>query len=138
MRDAPLIPETSIAHYYGDMTRRLFVAVAALSAIAIPIWGELIPYGTFSGVITILVLVLLAGLTNPAGRFIALCNVLVSAVGVVLLEMAAITFFSTQPMALFILREAAALLMLFAFYMSVKTFRAMSLHVVGKKEPFKE
>ena len=124
-----------IPHYYGDYVRQFFVAAAALSVLAIPVWGDLLPFGTLVQVGSAVVLVLLAGLTNPHGRGTLLLDAAVAGLGLLFIEAAAISFYQTQPFMLFVAREAVALLLLFAFYFSVKTVRAMSMRQVG--HPFK-
>src|SRR3990167_10612333 len=126
---------SNIPHYYGDYIRQFFLAAAAISLLVIPLWGDLLPFGTLVQVGSTVVLVLLAGLTNPHGRGILFLDAAVAGLGLLLLEAAAITFYQTQPFMLFVAREAVALLLLFAFYFSVKTVRAMSLRQVG--HPFR-
>jgi hypothetical protein len=123
-----------IPHYYGDYVRALFLGTAVLSAVAIPVFGDILPFGTFVQVGSALLLVLLAGLTNPHSKMLMLYDVIVSGVGVLLLESAAISFYSSNPFSLFASREVAAIALLFAFYFSIKTLRAMSLGKVGKAE----
>ena len=123
-----------IEHYYGDYVRALFVGDAALSAVAIPLLGDLLPFGTFAQVGCTLLLVLLAGLINPHSKMLVVYGVIVSGVGVFLLESAAISFYPVDTMQLFAAREVAALMLLFAFYFSIKTLRAMMLGKVGKME----
>lgn len=123
-----------IPHYYGDYVRDLFVATAVLSAVALPVFGDLLPFGTLAQVGSALLLVLLAGLTNPHGRMLMLYNVIVSGVGVLLLESAAISLYSSDSVELFVSREVASVLLLFAFYFGIKTMRAMSLGKLGKTE----
>lgn len=123
-----------IPHYYGDYVRALFVASAVLSAVAVPVLGDLLPFGTLVQVLSALLLVLLAGLTQPHSSIIFWYNIAVSAIGVVLLESTAIALYKADSFELFLAREAAALLMLFAFYFSVKTLRAMGAGKLGKLE----
>lgn len=123
-----------IPHYYGDYVRQLFLGCAVLSAVAIPVWGNLVPFGTVVQVASALLLVLLAGITNPHSKMVMLYNVVVSGTGVLLLESAAISFYSVDSTGLFVCREAAAIALLFAFYFGIKTLRAMSLGKVGRQE----
>ena len=123
-----------IPHYYGDYVRALFVGAAVLSAVSIPLFGDLLPFGTFAQVGCTLLLVLLAGLTNPHSRMLMVYDVIISGVGVFLLESAAISFYPVDTTQLFAAREVAALALLFAFYFSIKTLRAMTLGKVGKME----
>jgi len=125
---------SGIPHYYGDYVRQLFLASAVLSFLAIPIWGDLLPFGTLAQVASGLIFVLLAGLTNPYGRIIMICNMLIPLLGVLLLQTAAISYYQSETFALFAVREAAAIMLLFIFYFSIKTLRAMSLGKIGKWE----
>jgi hypothetical protein len=132
VRTDPLAPPNgSVAHYHGDMVRRLFIAAAAVSLFVIPLWGNILPFGTGVQISAAILLVVLAGLTNPHGPFWIYCDILFAAVSVFLLESAAIYYFQIDSLMLFVTREAAAILLLFALYYAVKTARAMWLHTVG-------
>jgi hypothetical protein len=126
--------ENTISHYYGDWVRRLFLVSALLSFVAIPVWGDLLQFGTFTQVSAGLLLVLLAGLTNPRTKGVMMLNSLFAAISVLLLESTAIIFRTSESWPLFIAREISGLLMLIAFYFSVKTLRAMSLGNIGKRD----
>jgi hypothetical protein len=123
-----------IPHYYGDYVRSLFIAMAVLSFVVVPLWGDLLPFNTFAQVGAALLLVLLAGLTNARNFFVMLTNATVAGVSVVLLEMYAVAFQHTQSTELFIAREAGVLLMLAALYFSVKTVRAMLSGKLGHSD----
>jgi hypothetical protein len=120
-----------IPHYYGDYVRSLFIAMAILSFIALPMWGDLLPFGIVAQVGAALLLVLLAGLTSPTGFLIMVTNATISAVSVVLLESFAVLYYGTQSSQLFFAREAGVLLMLAALYFSVKSVRGMMSGKVG-------
>lgn len=124
----------NIPHYYGDYVRSLFIAMAILSFVAMPLWGSLVPLGIALEVGAALLLVLLAGLTTPRSLYVMLINATVSAVSVVLLETFAITLGTEQSMQLFLAREAGVILMLAALYFSVKTARAMLSGKLGRKD----
>ncbi|OGC80795.1 hypothetical protein A2943_02865 [Candidatus Adlerbacteria bacterium RIFCSPLOWO2_01_FULL_51_16] len=124
-----------IPHYYGDYVRQCFIAAAAISLLTIPMWGDLLPFGTLVQVGSAVVLVLLAGLTNPHGRVVLFLDATAAGLGLIFIEAAAINFYQTQSFMLFAAREAVALLLLLAFYFSVKTVRAMSMRQVG--HPFR-
>jgi hypothetical protein len=126
----PLAPG-SIPHYYGDYVRVIFIVAAALAAFAIPVWGDVLPVGTFAQVAGIVILVVLAGLTNPHGTFVLWVDAIVSAIGVLFIENTAIALYSIDEIALFFAREILVLLLLFAMYFSIKTVRAISMHQIG-------
>ena len=137
----PLLGLHKIPHYYGDAIRQLFVAAAILAIISIPIWGDLLPFGLLTQVGCILLLVLLAGITNPHSKMVLLYDAVVSGVGVLLMESAAISLYGTESSLVFIVRELIAIILLFAFYLSVKTVRSAYFHEIGrnpKKPDFQE
>lgn len=120
-----------IPHYYGDSMRVTFIATAILYAVAMPIWGNLLPFGDLAGIASVLILVFLAGVTNPHSNILMFLNVIVSGAGVFFLQAAAISFYKIDSVMLFFLREVAVVLLLFAFYYSVKSFRSMLLGKIG-------
>ncbi|MGE5541143.1 MAG: hypothetical protein ACM3TU_02570 [Bacillota bacterium] len=120
-----------IPHYYGDHVRFLFISMAVLSFVVMPLWGDLLPFGIFAQVGASLLLVLLAGLTNPRNFYVMLTNATISAVSVLLLETFAIALRQSQSIELFIAREAGVLLMLASLYFSVKTVRSMMSGKLG-------
>jgi hypothetical protein len=129
------MPDSPV-HYYGDYVRQIFVACAVLMAIALPLWGNLLPsFPVFIEVSAIVVLVALAGLTTPRSKIIMMINAVLAGVGALLLEYAAIINYSDETFLIFTAREAVAVLLLFALYFSVKTVRAMSLKQVHTKGP---
>jgi hypothetical protein len=129
----PFGKKTNIPHYYGDTIRNLFISAGIIYAVAMPLWGNLLPVDTFTGIFMILILVFLAGITNPRSTTLMFVNVFVAGAGVFYLQWAAITFYETQSPILFFLREAVVILLLFAFYHSVKSSRNMMLGKVGAK-----
>ncbi|MES2014674.1 MAG: hypothetical protein V4437_02570 [Patescibacteria group bacterium] len=124
-----------VPHYHGDEIRKLFVTTAVISSLAIPIWGNLLPFGLLVELGGALALVLLAGLTNPHSVFFALLNTAIAGAGTFFLETSAIYYYHSESFMLFAIREVCALLLLFSFYYSVKTLRAMLLRQVGHQAP---
>ncbi len=123
-----------IPHYYGDYVRILFVATAMLSFVAMPLWGDLLPFvNTSLQIAAPLLLVLLAGLTSARNVLTMIANATIAAMSALLLEYAAITYSQTgaHGAELFIAREVAVILMLAALYFSVKTVRAMNSGKLG-------
>jgi len=120
-----------IPHYYGDSVRMMFISSAVIYAVAMPLFGNLIPVSTGTGILIVIVLAFLAGVTNPNFPWLMLINAAVAGAGIYLAEMAAISFFNTDSFVLFIMRQVVALLLLFAFYYSVKSFRSMLSGDIG-------
>lgn len=121
-----------IPHYYGDRIRALFLATAVLSVVAIPTLGDLLPFGTLGQIACATLLVFLGGLTSPHSTLVLWYDAAVAGLGSVLLESAAINFYTGASLELFLAREVAALALMFAFYFSVKTLRARSQGKLGK------
>lgn len=114
-----------IPHYYGDSIRIFFLVIAVFWGVTTPTYGNLLPFGLVWEIVGLVLLVLLAGLTNPKGEWVMLYNAVVSGIGLFLFEAAAIRFYAIEPFPAFLMREAIAFLFLLAFYLSVKTVRAM-------------
>jgi len=69
------------AHYYGDVVRALFLAAAIFMFIA-GFTATKLPLPTAVSIFWIIVLVLIAGLTNPVQRGVQWINVIISILGV--------------------------------------------------------
>lgn len=123
-----------IPHYYGDYVRSLFIAMAVLSFVVMPVLGDLLPFGVVASVGASLLMVLLAALTSPRSQLVMIANATISGVSVVLLETFAVVLQHTQSVQLFLAREAGVLLMLGALYFSVKTVRAMLSGKIGHSD----
>jgi len=123
-----------IPHYYGDIVRGFFVLTAAIAVVALPIWGDLLPFGLIPQLVGILALAALAGLTSPHSEVVLWIDAIVAGLGVVVLEAAAVTFYTTASFGLFLAREVSAIFLLFAFYYSIKTVRAMSQGKLGHRQ----
>ena len=122
-----------IPHYYGDRVRWLFLAVAAIFLIALPLSPHLTPLLPLWQLVLAVVLVVVAALANPHKRWSVILGVLVAAPLLVWIETVAVQEYAESEMALFLIREAIALALLFGLYYSVKTVRAMIFHQIGKK-----
>lgn len=132
---AGLFRSRNIPHYYGDHVRRLFLVVAALLVITIPVWDGLFPLEVVPRVLIVLVLALLAGITTPHSKGVLLADAIIAGIGVFLFELIAINTYEASDVGLFLAREVVILMLLLAFYYSIKTYRAMLRRQTGKKEP---
>lgn len=121
-----------IAHYYGDTIRALFFSAVALSFVSIPFWGHVLPFSAEFEVFGGIVFIVLAGLTSPHSKAVILADAFVSGIGAFLLELSAISLRSQDPLALLIVREVSAILLIAALYFSVKTLRAISQGKIGE------
>lgn len=121
----------NVPHYYGDSVRNMFIASAVIYTVSLPLFGSLLPFSVYIGIALVLLLVFLAGITNPHSQLLMFVNVLVAGIGVYLMQTAAISFFNQDSSILFILRQAVVILLLIAFYDSVKTARNMLIGKIG-------
>ncbi len=128
---AEMPPEdpSKIPHYYGDYVRQLFLAIAAILVVVIPIWKDFLPVNILIEISAIVALVILAGLTNPSKKWTIVFDTVLAALGVVAFETAAVSMWSGTSFFLFGMREVVSLLFLFALYFSIKTLRSMPLDV---------
>lgn len=128
--DGESVPQRrEVPHYHGGSTRVLFVASAILLLVAQSTGAEL-PLSTMGAVISAVVLVVAAGITNPAQGWIHWLNALIAMYGTILFGMTAVnryregtTFFDPS----FFYIEILALIALIALYFTTKTIRGFHL-----------
>lgn len=116
-----------IPHYHGDEARVVFVASAVVLIIAQSVGAEL-PLSTFGSVVAAAVLVIAAGVTNPAQTGIHWFNALLSLTGTILFGTTAVDHYRTGTSFFdpsFIYVEALALLSLAALYLTTRTIRGI-------------
>ncbi len=120
-----------IPHYHGDGTRALFVASALILIIAKSTGAEL-PLSTTATVIAAVMLVIAAGVTNPAQSGIHWFNALFAAAGTLLFGTTAVNHYNAGISFLdssFIYVEMLALLSLIALYLTTRTIRGMYMRL---------
>ena len=122
-------PERIVPHYHGDEVRVIFVISAVLLIVAQSTGADL-PLSTFSTVVSAVVLVVAAGITNPAQFWIHWTNAFIAAYGTILFGMTAIdnyragvSIFDTS----FVYVEMLAILSLIALYFTTRTVRGLHM-----------
>lgn len=117
---------TEIAHYHGDIVRILFVSAAALMLV-MQFTGDNLPMTPAALLIFVTVLVVAAGITNPAARLIHWFNLLISFTGLVVFGSIAIarlnsvgSFFTHDGLAAII-----SFVFLISMYLSTRTIRGV-------------
>jgi hypothetical protein len=118
-------PRRKILHYHGDEVRVLFF-VSALVLFVAQSTGADLPLTTFESVIAAVLLVVAAGITNPAQHGIHWFNAILSVLGVLIFGSTAVNHYRAgisifDPS--FIYVEALALLSLVALYFTTRTIR---------------
>ena len=131
----PLGTGPKVPHYYGDSVRALFVAIAIVMLVLAPFFGAYLPWALPFEIISAVALVCLAGLTNPKTKFIMMLNASVSALGLLVFEIVALSAYVEGNALLFIGREVIAVCFLIALYQSMRTLRNMLLGTVGHATP---
>lgn len=129
---------TSIAHYYGDTVRQLFLAGAALMLLASPIYADSLRLQFPFIVVGALIAVTLAALTNPHKRIFCVADCIFAGVVVLVYAMWGLAAYEDVDPIAFVLRLAITVIFLFAFYFALKTVRAFSLNIIGKWNTYGE
>ncbi|MGD0328223.1 MAG: hypothetical protein ABSB00_00715 [Minisyncoccia bacterium] len=122
-------PRREIPHYHGDAVRALFV-IGALVLIIGQSTGAELPLSSTGAVISAVILVVAAGITNPTQSWIHWINALLAIIGTLLFGTAAVahyraglSFFDLS----FVFIEALMLLSLMALYFTTRTIRGIFL-----------
>jgi hypothetical protein len=118
-----------IPHYHGDEVRVLFVVSAVVLIVAQSTGAEL-PLSTTGAVMSAVLLVVAAGITNPAQGWIHWFNEFVAMYGTFLFGTSAVSHYRAGTSIFdpsFIYIEALALIALIALYFTTKTIRGFHL-----------
>lgn len=118
-------------HYHGDAVRALFVIGAVLIIVAQSTGADL-PLSTTGAVLSALVLVIAAGITNPAIGWIHWANSLLAILGTLIFGMTAVGRYRSgvsifDPSFFYI--ESIALISLVALYLTTRTIRGIFVRV---------
>jgi len=116
-----------IPHYHGDETRVLFVISAVILIVAKSTGGD-IPLTAFATVVSAVILVVAAGITNPAQFWIHWLNALLAVYGTILFGTTAVEHYRAGLSIFdgsFIYVETLALLSLIALYFTTRTVRGL-------------
>lgn len=116
-----------VPHYHGDEVRVLFVIAAVIIVIAQSTGADL-PFSAFGAILAVMLLVIAAGITNPAQPFIHWVNAFLAAGGTLLFGTSAFNYYQTG-MSIFTVSftytEALALLSLVSLYFTTRTIRGI-------------
>ena len=118
-----------IPHYHGNNVRVIFV-VGAIVLIIAQSTGADLPLSTSGAVIAAVLLVVVAGITNPAQGWIHWLNAFIAVYGTLLFGMTAVDHYRAGGNifdASFLYIEALALLSLIALYFTTRTIRGFHL-----------
>ena len=116
-------------HYYGDAVRFLFMLAAIIMLVTLPFLSGKLPVPIYVSILVILLIGILAGITNPLQKWISVLNAVIAVGASSIFEYYAVkSLVAYQVTTLyFITNQALAFVFLFALYYSIKTLRAMYL-----------
>lgn len=116
-------------HYYGDAVRFLFMLAAIIMLVTLPFLSDKLPVPIYVSILVILLIGILAGITNPLQKWISVLNAVIAVGASSIFEYYAVkSLVAYQVTTLyFITNQVLAFVFLFALYYSIKTLRAMYL-----------
>lgn len=110
-------------HYYGDTVRKLFLSGAIIMLLVYPLFNHTIPAQPMLNIVGIILLSVMAGLTNPRQTWILVADVFLSIAAVSVFEYYAVSFAQAGNQNLFIINQLLAVCFFTALYFAVKTAR---------------
>lgn len=122
-----------IPHYYGDGVRMLFLAAAIMMLGGAPFYTDTLSLRLPYLIVGAVIAVALAAATSPWSPRAMRLNAIASGIGAVIFEYWALWYYQSSTPLEFVLRQAIALIFMFAFYFSLKTLRAMLTGTMGKE-----
>lgn len=116
--------EAAFLHYYGDEVRTIFLVIAIVMIVMTPFVKNELPVPAYLSIFGVIVLSVLAGLTNPKLRFVIVFSFLASLASLVIFGYEVIVSSEKTYTSLFFgCNILLAILSLFALYFSSKTLR---------------
>ncbi|MBI4121213.1 MAG: hypothetical protein HY457_03085 [Parcubacteria group bacterium] len=130
-----------LVHYYGDNVRTIFLIGSIAVLLSLPLFTRLLTETIIYPATVVAVLVIAAGIANPAQRWTMVLNTIISAGAVAFFEYQALLVSHLpatddwQQSFLFLENHVLALLFLIALYYSIKTTRGRLLkkHVTDQE-----
>ncbi len=124
-RDLLRHPKSSLTlHYHGEIVRRLFMAGGAALLVSLPLVRDVLPLNTSVLLILVLLLAILAGITNPKQTWVIVSDVVVAAIALIIFEYYAISSITHNGTNIVIfIRQILAINFFFALYFAAKTLR---------------
>ena len=126
----PVPSRREVPHYHGDAVRALLVIAAILIVVSAFMLGAS-PLGGVAAVLAAIILVIVAGVTNPVQLWIHWVGAALAALGALFFGSTALGSYRTggivsDPVA-FIFTMALAIICLIALYLATRTIRGMML-----------
>ncbi len=129
IREKNMQKELQGIHYYGDKVRFLFLTIAIIMLVLTPFFLDKKPLPASSTVFGVLVLAVLAGLTNPRSKNFIVFDFIVSMLLVIVFGYETIDSYKNFYLDTFFFGNLVlAILSIFALYFSSKTLRGGTLN----------
>src|SRR3989344_2205737 len=87
--------------YYGDIVRRLFMMSGVLMLVFLPFFSNLLPGPLYVSIFAIVMIAIVAGLTDYHKRWTVVLDVFIAAFAVAVFEYFAVSFYAIGNKALF-------------------------------------
>jgi hypothetical protein len=128
LENAPKQPAviSRIPHYYGDAVRTIFLVCGSSMLVGLAVFASKLPAGMTISLISVMALVIAAGLTTPKRRVTIAADAALSVSAAAAFAVTATREYAASGMSGFYLfNQALALGFALALYLSVKTYRSM-------------
>lgn len=129
----PVNHPARIAHYYGDTVRKLMLATAIAILVGAPFYATDLRTELPFDIVGALILICFAAFTSPRSRTMMVANTVAAGVGMVLFELWALTAYGEVPPVVVAIRQAIAVVFVFAFYFAGKSLRHMNQMRMGEE-----
>ena len=92
--------------------------------LGLPILNQTISVPAYASILFVLIVVFIAGITNPATKWLSTLDLIVSLLGFIVFEYYSVRVFTEGSIYfIYLINQAIAILFLLAFYFAVKTVR---------------
>ena len=120
-------------HYYGDVGRLFFLLAGIIILLGLPILSQTLSIPAYIAIVSVLAVVFVAGITNPAQKWVSVLDAMVSVVGFIFFEYYAVKVYSEGSIYyIYLINQLIAIVFILAFYFAVKTVRGF---LVPEKKP---
>ncbi len=128
IREKNMQKELQGIHYYGDRVRVLFLVISVSILIATPFFMDKLPLPATYSVLGVLILSVLAGLTNPRSKKVIIMDFVISLLLVIVFGYQTMdSYRGFYPDLFFLSNLTLGVLSVFALYFSSKTVRGGTL-----------
>ncbi len=133
----PKFPRPKLPNYYGDIIRKFLLFAGLIMLVTMPLYNRFISISVFMLLFAVLLVTVVAGLTNPKQWWVMVLDMVVSVLGLMAFEYHAVRNYGDIPFFLFGIDQGLAIIFFFTLYFGTKTLRAelMGEEMSGKSIP---